>query len=126
MGRAGWEIANSQLRIPEGSQIVARPCPSLGGCVACDARKRPLRTEESSPRSSAAEFRTSRFLKGCEKTFVHIADRQIWIDQACNAKWLYVRNKPRLFRASQATHPPTSEIAFHLLTIGYSLFAPTA
>ncbi len=26
----------------ERSQIVARPSPSLGGCVACDARKRPI------------------------------------------------------------------------------------
>ena len=60
--------------------------------------RRPEMTHRA-PRNRAHDrppqnFERLWFLKGCEKTIVHIADRQIWIDQACKAKWLYVRNNP--------------------------------
>jgi len=92
MGRAGWGIADYGYR--KAVRSWRGHAPRSEGASLATPGNDPPRTEESSPRSSAAEFRTSRFLKGCEKTIVHIADRQIWIDQACAAKWLYVRNNP--------------------------------
>jgi hypothetical protein len=92
MGRAGWGIADSGYRKQS----------DRGEAMPLARRARRLRRPEMThraPRNRVHDrppqnFERLWFLKGCEKTIVHIADRQIWIDQACKAKWLYVRNNP--------------------------------